>query len=45
VFLGVFAAAAVSFAVGSMLLRLFPAKEEDSDTTTTQTQMPTRAVA
>src|SRR6267143_2047723 len=29
VFLGVFAAAAVSFAVGSMLLRLFPAKEED----------------
>src|SRR5205809_920532 len=44
VFLGVFAAAAVSFAVGSMLLRLFPAKEEE-DTTTTQTQMPTRAVA
>src|SRR2546428_8912942 len=45
VFLGVFAAAAVSFAVGSMLLRLFPAKVEESDTTTTQTQMPTRAVA
>src|SRR5438445_11928804 len=44
VFLGVFAAAAVSFAVGSMLLRLFPAKVEESDTTT-QTQMPTRAVA
>src|SRR5207247_11452824 len=44
VFLGVFAAAAVSFAVGSVLLRLFPAKEEE-DTATTQTQMPTRAVA
>jgi PTS system mannitol-specific IIC component len=43
VFLGVFAAAAVSFAVGSMLLRLFPAKEEETDTT--QTQRPARAAA
>jgi len=43
VFLGVFAAAAVSFAVGSMLLRLFPAKEEETDTT--QTQRPTMAAA
>src|SRR5437762_51343 len=42
VFLGVFAAAAVSFAVGSMLLRLFPAKGEETETTTTTSQMPTR---
>src|SRR6266702_8604659 len=42
VFLGVFAAAAVSFAVGSMLLRLFPAKVEETETTTTTSQMPTR---
>jgi hypothetical protein len=32
----VFAAAAVSFAVGSMLLRLFPAKVEETETDTTQ---------
>src|SRR5712691_3957869 len=42
VFLGVFTAAAVSFAVGSMLLRLFPAKVEETETTTTTSQMPTR---
>ena len=45
VFLGVGVGAAVSFAVGSMLLRLFPAKVEETDTTTTQSQMPTRAPA
>ena len=46
VFLGVFAAAAVSFAVGSMLLRLFPAKVEETETdTTTQRQVPAPAPA
>ncbi|TME59479.1 MAG: hypothetical protein E6I54_12135 [Chloroflexi bacterium] len=45
VFLGVGVGAAVSFAVGSMILRLFPAKQEDTETTTTQTQVPTRQPA
>jgi PTS system mannitol-specific IIC component len=45
VFLGVFAAAAVSFGVGSMLLRLFPSKVEDAETPTTPSQSPTRQPA
>jgi len=45
VFLGVFAAAAVSFVVGSMLLRLFPAKVEDTEADTAQRQMQTSAPA
>ena len=45
VFLGVFAAAGVSFAVGSMLLRLFPAKEEETDTPAPQSQTSSRTPA
>jgi len=45
VFLGVFAAAAVSFGVGSMLLRLFPSKVEDTETPTTPSPSPTRQPA
>jgi PTS system mannitol-specific IIC component len=45
VFLGVFAAAAVSFAVGSMLLRVFPAKVEETETDTTQRNVPAPAPA
>ena len=45
VFLGVFAAAAVSFVVGSMLLRLFPVKQEDTDAATAAGRVPGRAPA
>jgi PTS system mannitol-specific IIC component len=45
VFLGVGVGAAVSFAVGSMLLRLFPAKVEETETSTTQGQLPRREPA
>jgi PTS system mannitol-specific IIC component len=45
VFAGVFAAAAVSFAVGSMLLRLFPAKDEDTESTAPPSQVSRREPA
>src|SRR4029077_271058 len=40
VFLGVFAAAAVSFVVGSAILRLVPAKQEDTDEATATSTVP-----
>src|SRR5207245_5850396 len=45
VFLGVFAAAAVSFAFGSILLCLFPATVEDAETTTTPSEVTRREPA
>ena len=45
VFLGVFAAAAISFVVGSTLLRLMPAKQEDTEAAPTSTTPERRAPA
>ena len=45
VFLGVFAAAAVTFVVGTMLLRFIPQKQEDTDEQTAAGTVPGRAPA
>ena len=45
VFLGVFAAAAVTFVVGTMLLRFIPQKQEDTDDATATAPVPGRASA
>lgn len=45
VFLGVFAAAAVSFLVGSVILRLYPVKERDADAQVAPSPVPAAAAA
>jgi mannitol PTS system EIICBA or EIICB component len=45
VFLGVFAAAAVSFIVGSAILRLMPAKQEDTEEAPSTSKVPATATA
>jgi mannitol PTS system EIICBA or EIICB component len=45
VFLGVFAAAAVSFLVGSVILRLYPVKERDEDVQVAPSPVPAAAAA